>query len=111
MSVNADDLAPGPAGQLPAGQLPAGQLPAPVKVRGKVRAVRLPRSPKAITGLVIIAAFAVLTLVGPWVAPNSPGFNGFAPNLHPSAAHWLGTSNLGADVLSQLLNGAQATVV
>src|SRR5258708_38017997 len=99
MSVNADDLAPGPAahlpagqlpaGQLPAGQLPAGQLPAPVKVRGKVRAVRLPRSPKAITGLVIIAALAVLTLVGPWVAPYSPGFNGFAPNPHPSAAHRL----------------------
>ncbi len=106
MSVNADDLAP-----LPAGQLPAGQLPAPVKVRGRARALRLPRSPKALAGLVIIAVFAVLTLIGPWVAPYAPNFNGFAPNLHPSAAHWLGTSNLGADIFSQLLNGARATMV
>ena len=106
MSVSADDLAP-----LPAGQLPAGQLPAPVKVKGKVRALRLPRSPKAIAGLVIIAVFALLTLIGPWVAPYAPSYNGFAPNLHPSAVHWLGTSNLGADIFSQLLNGARATMV
>ncbi len=32
-------------------------------------------------------------------------------NLHPSATHWLGTSNLGADIFSQLLNGARATMV
>jgi peptide/nickel transport system permease protein len=106
MSVNADDLAP-----LPAGQLPAGQLPAPVKVRGRTRALRLPRSPKAVAGLIIIAVFVLLTLIGPWVAPYAPNFNGFAPNLHPSAAHWLGTSNLGADIFSQLLNGARATMV
>jgi peptide/nickel transport system permease protein len=106
MSVSADDLAP-----LPAGQLPAGQLPAPVKVKGKVRTLRLPRSPKAIAGLVIIAVFALLTLIGPWVAPYAPSYNGFAPNLHPSAVHWLGTSNLGADIFSQLLNGARATMV
>src|SRR5579875_392291 len=106
MSVSADDLAP-----LPAGQLPAGQLPAPVKVKGKDRALRLPRSPKAIAGLVIIAVFALLTLIVAWVAPYAPSYNGFAPNLHPSAAHWLGTSNLGADIFSQLLNGARATMV
>src|SRR5579875_3017118 len=106
MSVSADDLAP-----LPAGQLPAGQLPAPVKVKGKVRALRLPRSPKAIAGLVIIAVFALLTLIGPCIEPDSPNYNGFSPNLPPSAAHWLGTSNLGADIFSQLLNGARATMV
>ena len=85
MTVHADDLAP----------LPAGQLTPPVPVKGKVtRAIRLPRNPKVIAGLIIIAAFAILTLVGPWVAPYSPNDNSFAQNLHPSAAHWLGTSNL-----------------
>jgi hypothetical protein len=67
MSVNADDLAP-----LPAGQLPAGQLPDAVLARTRVRAVRLPRSPKVIAGVVIIAVFALLTLIGPWVAPYAP---------------------------------------
>ena len=102
MSVHADDLAP----------LPAGQLTPPVPVKGKVsRAVRLPRSPKVIAGLIIIVAFAILTLIGPWVAPYAPNDNAFGANLHPSAAHWLGTSNLGADLFSQLLNGARATMV
>ena len=95
MSVNADDLAP-----LPAGQLPAGQVPDAVLARTRVRAVRLPHSPKVIAGLVIIAVFALLTLIGPWIAPYAPNYNAFAPNLHPSAAHWLGTSNLGADLFS-----------
>ena len=102
MSVHVDDLAP----------LPAGQLTPPVPVKGKVtRAVRLPRSPKVIAGLIIIVAFAILTLIGPWVAPYAPNDNAFGANLHPSAAHWLGTSNLGADLFSQLLNGARATMV
>ena len=102
MSVHVDDLAP----------LPAGQLTPVAPVKGKVgRAIRLPRSPKVIAGLVIIAIFAILTLIGPWVAPFSPNDNSFAQNLHPSAAHWLGTSNLGADIFSQLLNGARATMV
>jgi len=104
MTVNADDL-------LPAGQLPAGQLPDTVIAKTRLRAVHLPRSPKAITGLIIIAVFALLTLIGPWIAPFAPNDNAFAPNLHPSAAHWLGTSNLGADIFSQLLNGARATMV
>ena len=104
MTVNADDL-------LPAGQLPAGQLPDTVIAKTQLRAVHLPRSPKAITGLIIIAVFALLTLIGPWIAPFAPNDNAFAPNLHPSAAHWLGTSNLGADIFSQLLNGARATMV
>lgn len=104
MSVNADDL-------LPAGQLPAGEPATPVIPKGRIRAIRLPRSPKALTGLIIIAVFALLTLIGPWIAPWAPNYNAFAPNLHPSATHWLGTSNLGADIFSQLLNGARATMV
>ncbi len=104
MSVNADDL-------LPAGPLPAGEPATPVIAKGRIRAIRLPRSPKALTGLIIIAVFALLTLIGPWIAPWAPNYNAFAPNLHPSATHWLGTSNLGADIFSQLLNGARATMV
>ena len=102
MSVNAGELTPAGAG---------GQLPAPAGAGSKIRPVRLPRSPKVIAGLVIIAVFAVFTLIGPWIEPYSPNYNGFSPNLPPSAAHWLGTSNLGADIFSQLLNGARATDV
>ncbi|MHB1986384.1 MAG: ABC transporter permease [Acidimicrobiales bacterium] len=75
------------------------------------RAMRFPRSPKVIAGLVIVMIFALLTLVGPWIAPYNPNSTAFVPNLHPSAAHWLGTTSLGQDIFSQLLAGARATMV
>ncbi len=71
----------------------------------------LVRSPKATAGAAIVGAFLLLTLVGPWVAPCNPNATVFTPNLHPSGAHWLGTTSLGQDILSQLLDGARATMV
>jgi peptide/nickel transport system permease protein len=85
--------------------------PSPAAASPRRPAVRLPRSGKAMAGLVIVAAFAVLALIGPWIAPYGPNDDQFKAGLHPSAAHWLGTSNLGADIFSQLLNGARATIV
>lgn len=73
--------------------------------------VQLPKSPKVIFGVVILLAFIVLTVVGPWLAPYDPSFTGFIPNLQPSTAHWLGTTTLGQDVLSQLLTGCRDTMV
>lgn len=56
-------------------------------------------------GLVIVAATA------PWIAPYSPTAqdvnNMLAP---PSAAHLLGTDDLGRDIFSRLIYGAPATV-
>ena len=47
-----------------------GPEPAPTS-RGS-RAIRMPRSPKIIAGLVILAVFAVLAIIGPAIAPYSP---------------------------------------
>ncbi len=91
-------------------EVPVGG-PAPEPVIPKVRAVRLPRSPKVIAGVVIVVVFAVFTVIGPWIAPYDPSYAGFSPNLHPSSVHWLGTTTLGQDIWSQLLNGARATMV
>jgi peptide/nickel transport system permease protein len=74
-------------------------------------AVQLPRSPKVLVGAGIVAFFAVLTVIGPWLAPDNPSATDFAPNLTPSASHWLGTTSLGQDIFSQLLVGARATMV
>jgi peptide/nickel transport system permease protein len=74
-------------------------------------AVQLPRSPKVLVGAGIVAFFAVLTVVGPWLAPDNPSATDFLPNLTPSASHWLGTTSLGQDIFSQLLVGARATMV
>jgi peptide/nickel transport system permease protein len=73
--------------------------------------MRWPRSPKVIAGIVILGVFVLLTVIGPWIAPYTPNSSLFVPNQGPSAAHLLGTTALGQDILSQLLVGARATMV
>lgn len=64
--------------------------------------------PSTRVGLGVVVAFAVVALLAPWIAPHDPALvdaaNGFAP---PSSAHWLGTDNLGRDLLSRLMFGAR----
>ena len=97
------------------------------------RALRLPRSPKVIAGLVILAPFAVVAVVGRWITPYSPNatngkdwvrhilVEGTGPGtnvpahyyplpLPPSGAHWLGTTVFAQDASSQLLASTQATL-
>jgi peptide/nickel transport system permease protein len=74
---------------------------------GRQRALRLPRSPKIIAGLALLAFFVLWSIIGPFVAPYSPDqiFANSPVPLPPSGAHWLGTTSLQQDVLSQLLVG------
>ena len=83
-----------------------GAAPA-APARRRHRALRLPRSPKILAGLAMLAFFVLLAIVGPLVAPYSPDqvFANSPVPLPPSGAHWLGTTNLQQDVFSQLLVG------
>lgn len=71
----------------------------------------LPRSPKVIAGMVILGIFLLLMVIGPFIEPYNPSSPLFLQNLPPSSAHWLGTTELGQDIFSQLLDGARATMV
>ena len=68
-------------------------------------------------GLLVYAVFAVVALAAPLVAPYNPHVLIYQPdgevaaNLPPTAAHWLGTTNLGRDIFSQLLFGARAALL
>ncbi len=93
------------------GAMPGGSLPG--TARSRPRAVRLPRSPKILAGLAMLAFFLLWSIIGPFVAPYSPnniGLNSPVP-LPPSAAHWLGTTNIQQDVFSQLLVGGGAMLL
>jgi len=46
--------------------------PTPVAIFQRNRILRVPRSPKVIAGLVILAVFAVLAVLGRWMAPYNP---------------------------------------
>jgi peptide/nickel transport system permease protein len=59
-------------------------------------------------GLVLVAAFASIAIVGPLLAPFDPRAIDLAHELEPpSARHLLGTGDNGVDLLSAMLHGAR----
>ena len=107
--------------------------PPPELAVRKSRVLHLPRSPKVIAGLVILAPFFVVAVIGRWITPYPPNatngkdwvrhilVEGTGPGtnvpaqyyplpLPPSAVHWLGTTVFAQDALSQLLAATQATL-
>lgn len=63
-------------------------------------------------GLLLVAAFFVLGVVGPWLAPEDPRAIDLDHQFEaPSAVHWLGTADNGVDLLSALLHGARLAAV
>jgi len=62
-------------------------------------------------GFVLVSLILFLTVFAAWLAPYDP----FEVNVYdrlssPSAAHWLGTDQLGRDVLSRVLFGGQVAL-
>ena len=72
---------------------------------------RLPT--KAKVGAIMLGVFVLAAVIGPLVTPYDPSFQNPAPvlSLHPpDAAHLLGTTQSGQDVLSQLMMGIRLTL-
>lgn len=87
----------------------ASGLAAPARQLGRWR--RLP--PKAKAGAILLGLFVIAAIIGPLVAPYNPSFQSPNPALSlqaPDAAHLLGTTQSGEDVLSQLLSGIRLTL-
>jgi peptide/nickel transport system permease protein len=73
---------------------------------------RLLRRPAAAFGLVIIALFIATALGASLLAPYDPIATSFsAVRKAPNAAHWLGTDEIGRDVLSRVIFGARASLL
>ena len=68
------------------------------------------RRPLALTGFVVIGAWAVIAIFAPVIAPQNPLLQKFAILAGPSGAHWFGTDELGRDVFSRVLFGARITL-
>jgi peptide/nickel transport system permease protein len=61
--------------------------------------------------LAFVALVIVLAVLGPVVAP-SPNAQDLSTGVsRPSSAHWLGTDDLGRDILTRTINGARTAVV
>jgi peptide/nickel transport system permease protein len=66
----------------------------------------------AVAGLVVIAAFILLAVLAPLIAPYDPVATSWTlVRKPPSWLHWFGTDDLGRDILTRVLYGARASLV
>lgn len=71
----------------------------------------LRRDRRAAGSLVFLLALVLVALLAPWISPYVPSEQDLANTLAaPSASHWLGTDDLGRDVLSRLIYGARVAI-
>ena len=70
------------------------------------------RSPLTVAGLALIAILALIAMSAPLVAPADPLKQVLSTRLKPpSRDHWLGTDQLGRDVLSRMIYGARISLL
>jgi peptide/nickel transport system permease protein len=62
-------------------------------------------------GIVLLLIGGAVAIFGPYVAPYSPTSLAGLPLDPPSSEHWLGTDQLGRDVLSRVLNGGRSVLI
>lgn len=87
------------------------------KSRTAIAVRQLFQSPPATVGAVLLAAFVIMAIVGPLLAPYNPREQHLADRLLPPAwsaegdpAYLLGTDQLGRDVFSRLLHGSRVAL-
>jgi peptide/nickel transport system permease protein len=68
--------------------------------------------PVVIFGFVVIFLLLFCAIFAPFIAPFDPNQPSLKDNLQqPSLAHWLGTDNLGRDVVSRLIFGTRVSLM
>lgn len=72
---------------------------------------KLKKNKTAMVGLGILIVYAIILLLGPWLAPYDPYEIDLANKLQsPSVDHLMGTDDKGRDILSRILTGAYLTM-
>lgn len=108
-------IAPTTSLDAPAIEVPDEGQPATPVLRERTlmwRALR--RDPLAVGAVVILALFILGAVFAPWLTPypeQGMGAPSAATKLTPpSAAHWLGTDDIGRDVLARILYGGRTSL-
>jgi peptide/nickel transport system permease protein len=69
-------------------------------------------NPLAAAGVVLVIVFVIFALFAPWIAPQDPAAIDLPSRLNSSShAHWLGTDELGRDILSRTIYGARISMI
>ena len=71
----------------------------------------LRRNPRMIIGGIIVLAWVLVALLSPFIAPYDPIKVNVLDSLQPpNSQHWLGTDDLGRDVLSRVMWGSRVSL-
>lgn len=71
----------------------------------------LRRNPRMIVGGAIVLVWMFIALFAPWVSPYDPVKVNVLDSLQPpNPTHWLGTDDLGRDVLSRVMWGSRVSL-
>jgi peptide/nickel transport system permease protein len=63
-------------------------------------------------GLALTLFLVIVALAAPWIAPADPTAQNLPARLAaPSSAHWMGTDELGRDILSRIIYGTRVSVI
>ncbi|WP_245903505.1 ABC transporter permease [Humitalea rosea] len=90
------------------------QTPVFVRPESRLRRVlrRLARRRVSLVAGAIVLCFIAMALLAPLIAPYDPTKASFMlVRKAPSAAHWLGTDEVGRDVLSRMIWGARSSLL
>jgi peptide/nickel transport system permease protein len=80
--------------------------------RSWVAWIKITENRLAMIGLSIVVGLVLVTIFAPLLAPYNPLAADLTNRIQPpSAAHWFGTDQLGRDILSRLIYGAQYTLL
>ncbi|MBB6261915.1 peptide/nickel transport system permease protein [Paenochrobactrum gallinarii] len=84
--------------------------PAPRRHKNRVWA-KFKSNRSAVLGGIVVLFFILVAIVGPWFPLADPTLTSWtAIRQPPSAAHWLGTDELGRDIFSRMIYGAGASL-
>ena len=90
-------------------------LPAAPARRGYWRGVlqQLARNPVAVVSAAVLLLVVLAAVFAPWVAPADPFKASMIRRLLPigSAGHWLGSDELGRDMLTRLIYGGRSSLL
>jgi peptide/nickel transport system permease protein len=84
-----------------------------VRIASRARWFRMPaalRAPLGAVGLAIIGLWIIVAIIAPWISPAAPLAQNFSALQAPGGANFLGTDEVGRDVLSRVIYGARISL-
>ncbi|WP_213989153.1 ABC transporter permease [Sodalis sp. dw_96] len=92
-------------------QLLTGAVPRTLPRAGSRAMKKFIANKSAVIGAALVLLFVLIALLAPWLSPFDPiKANFLAVRKPPSALYWLGTDELGRDILSRLIWGARTSL-